>query len=388
MPRPTICLNMIVKNESRVIRRCLDSVRPFIDAWCIVDTGSTDGTQQLIREALADLPGELFERPWKDFGHNRSEALELARGRADYSLIIDADEILIPEPSFRMPELSADAIMTEHIAGDSGTSFFLTQIVRSALPFRYVGVLHEVIHCDAPHTTDKLRGLACKGFFDSARNVDPKAKYAADARVLEAALEDEPDNARYVFYLAQSHRDAGDLGKAIAAYQRRAEMGGFAEEVWYSLFQIAVLLERTDADFAQVGAAYLAAYQARPTRAEPLTELARAHRQREQYALSYLFASAAAATPRPDDILFLDESVYAWRAADELGVASFYVGKPEQALAIADRLLASPALPAAERPRMEENRRFAVEALAGAKSAPTPQARKAKNEKKRKRRAR
>ena len=79
--RSSLCLNMIVKNEAHVIRRCLDSVRPFIDRWVIVDTGSTDGTQEIIRTHMRDLPGELHERPWRDFGTNRSEALALARGQ-------------------------------------------------------------------------------------------------------------------------------------------------------------------------------------------------------------------------------------------------------------------------------------------------------------------
>src|SRR6187399_76861 len=81
--RPSVCLTMIVKDETAVIERCLRSVRPFIDCWSIVDTGSTDGTQRLLASALAELPGKLHERPWKDFGHNRTEALELARVWAD-----------------------------------------------------------------------------------------------------------------------------------------------------------------------------------------------------------------------------------------------------------------------------------------------------------------
>src|SRR5690242_19150411 len=79
-----ICLNMIVKNESAVIRRCIDSVRPLIDYWVIVDTGSTDGTQKIIKNHLKDIPGELYQRPWKNFEHNRNEALTLAKGKSDY----------------------------------------------------------------------------------------------------------------------------------------------------------------------------------------------------------------------------------------------------------------------------------------------------------------
>ena len=63
----TLCLNMIVKNESHVIKRCLDSVKPIIDYWVIFDTGSTDGTQRIIQEVLKDIPGQLHERPWVNF---------------------------------------------------------------------------------------------------------------------------------------------------------------------------------------------------------------------------------------------------------------------------------------------------------------------------------
>src|SRR5580704_1601575 len=61
MRSKTICLNMIVKNESRVIQRCLDSVKHIIDYWVIVDTGSTDGTQNVIKDFMKDIPGDLYE---------------------------------------------------------------------------------------------------------------------------------------------------------------------------------------------------------------------------------------------------------------------------------------------------------------------------------------
>ncbi len=108
MSDQSICLCMIVKDEAPVIRRCLGSVRPLMDAWLVVDTGSTDGTQAIARETLADLPGALVEGPWVDFAHNRSEALALARPRADYTFVIDADDELLIPPGFVLPSLDAD----------------------------------------------------------------------------------------------------------------------------------------------------------------------------------------------------------------------------------------------------------------------------------------
>src|SRR5258707_10229496 len=122
----TICLNMIVRNEAPVIRRCLDSVIPVIDPWVIVDTGSTDGTQQIIREHLGAIPGELLERPWVNFAHNRTEALQTAFGRADYILVIDADETIECDAGFIMPHLTADSYNVEMRYG--GCSYLRKQI--------------------------------------------------------------------------------------------------------------------------------------------------------------------------------------------------------------------------------------------------------------------
>lgn len=356
---------MIVKDEAHVIGRCLGSVLPFIDHWVIVDTGSSDGTQQLIRELLADLPGQLHERPWKDFGHNRSEALELARAdidAGDYILIIDADEEWLPEPGFSWPKLTADIYQVLHHSGSSGTTFYLNQLVRAGLPARYVGVLHEVLSCDEPHRVEKLEGVAIAGHFDSARNKDPDAKYRRDAKVLEAALEQEPNNLRYLFYLAQSYRDSNQLASAIDAYRRRAEAGGWEEEVWYSLFQVGVLEERAG-HFPRAVAAHLEAYAKRPTRAEPLVALARLHREREQWAPAHLFAERALNTPEPDDILFLDTAAYRWRALDEYAIASFWVGEYAASLKAHDELLKNPNLPRDQRSRVERNREFCVQKL-------------------------
>ena len=139
----TICLSMIVKDETPVIRRCLDSVRPLIDCWAIVDTGSSDGTQEIVREHLRDLPGTLVERPWVDFAHNRNEALDLAREAADYVFVIDADEVVEYAAGFALPPLEADVYDVETYY--DGCTYLRKQLLRASLPWRYRGVVHEYL---------------------------------------------------------------------------------------------------------------------------------------------------------------------------------------------------------------------------------------------------
>ena len=118
MIKTTVCLNMIVKNEIKAIKRCLASVKSLIDYWVIVDTGSDDGTQQAIGEYMKGIPGQLYERPWIHFAHNRNEALALAKNKGDYLLFIDADDWLQISDEFRLPKLSKDYYAIEFRHGN------------------------------------------------------------------------------------------------------------------------------------------------------------------------------------------------------------------------------------------------------------------------------
>lgn len=356
----TICLTMIVKNEAHVIGRCIASVKPLITSWCIVDTGSTDGTQELVRKELSDLPGELHERPWKDFGHNRTEAIELARGKADYDLVMDADDVLVIPDGFVMPRLTADSY--EIRVEDAGITYYRIHFFRGDLDFHYAGVLHEVIMSGRERSLARLDRLTYRRTYEGARSADPQ-KFAKDAAVLEKALMAEPDNARYAFYLAQSWRDAGEPAKAAAAYDRRAAMGGWPEEVWYSRYERARLADQLDEDDDAVIGHYMRAFEERPQRAEAPCDLARALRVRDRPAAAYPFARAAADIPRPRDILFLDDSVYAWRALDEFAVAAYYAGRYREGIAANKRLLSGRALPASEKARVRQNLGFCREEL-------------------------
>lgn len=185
-----------------------------------------------------------------------------------------------------------------------------------------------------------------------------------DADLLAQALLAEPGNSRYQFYLAQSLRDAGQLEAALGAYLRRADMGGFAEEQWFALYQAAILSERLQQPGAEVCERYLDAFEARPQRAESLVELARFERQRGHWARAYLYAARAWRTPLPAaDILFVDSDAYAWRAADELSIAAYWCGHYIESRQLCQALLASTATPALQKPRIQANLDFAQQRI-------------------------
>jgi tetratricopeptide (TPR) repeat protein len=368
----TVCLNMIVKDEAHVIRRCLESVRPLIDTWVILDTGSTDGTQDVVRETFADLPGTLYESPWKGFDLSRTEAIEHARDRADYLLFIDADDVMETAPGFTMPDLTHDCYDFEVRHGP--VVHWRPTMVSTRLPWRYVGVLHEYLECDTRFSRATLEGVRMVIMGGGGRfKGDQRQKYLRDAAVLKDGLAKEPDNARYVFYLAQSWRDAGEPAKALAAYDRRAGMGGFAEEVFCARLYAARLALQLRRRTPEVTARFLEAHECRPTRAEPLGELAHLYRVNgERWPLAYLFARRAAELPPPPDILFLEHGWYEWRAVDELAVAAYWMGEYRESLECCEKLLDGGRLPADQRERVLANRDFALAKLRVNSGAGTP----------------
>jgi hypothetical protein len=361
--RQSICLTMIVRDEAHIVGDVIDATAPYIDYWVVVDTGSTDGTQDVIRSHMERLaiPGELHERPWRDFGHNRSEALTLAQGKADYIWMMDADDTVIGVPPFRGLTADCYAVL---IREDPGNIFWRRQLFRDGVPWFYKGVLHEYAMCDEPFTEENL----CDDFQIhsrrlGARGTDPE-KWAKDAGVLLAYVRDHPDDERSVFFLAQSYYHARDFENGRTWYARRAEMGGWEEEVFYSLLQLGRCLAELKAPGVQVEDAYARAWGYLPTRAEPLYELAYRMRVSGRHELGYLFARQAAAVPVPvANRMFVDTVVYTWRALDEQAVCASWVGRKQESFELCRQLLTIAGIDEHDRARFAANRDLAVPRL-------------------------
>ena len=353
---------MIVRNEAHIVHELLDCVAPYVSSWVIVDTGSEDGTQDIIRNHMANLgiPGELHERPWQNFGHNRSEALDLAQGHADYIWVVDADDLVVGTPDFS--QLTGDAYELRYGPSDDFT-YWRQQIFRDGLPWRYVGVVHECIVCDEQYQIQRLMG---DYHMDSrrlgGRNLDPQ-KYARDRDLLLAEMERDPEDARSAFYLAQSYFDLGDYANARKWYQRRAEMGGWEEEVYYSLYRVGQSMLELDEPWPEIQDVFLRAYETRPTRAESLHAIACHYRKLGRYHLGHLFAQRAVAITLPtEDILFVWAAAHSWAARDEQAVCASQLGRHSEAFALFRQLLAGDNLAPEDRIRIAVNRDFSVPA--------------------------
>lgn len=324
----TICLSMIVKNESRIIRRCLDSVKGIVDYVYIEDTGSTDNTKELIAEwgEDNDIPVIVHYNEWKNFGHNRTIAAEGAKENfpeADYLLFIDADMVM-ENHGLDKSDLTADYYMVKQY--DNAIEYMNIRLVSASYTWKSVGVTHEYWSGDGAERKERLNTLVIDDRGDGGCKDD---KFTRDYALLTTAIEEETDQhlvTRYYFYLAQTCKCLGKIEEAIKYYQIRAVRGGYIDEIWYSMLQEGVCNERLGKN-AEASQCYLKAYSYHPVRAESLSNLARMHRLNKEYHLAYCYALTGEKILKPDAGLFLDHQVYSYKLLYELSIVSYYCRK-------------------------------------------------------------
>jgi glycosyltransferase involved in cell wall biosynthesis len=242
---PKLCLNMIVKDEGHIIEDTLTKLlkKVKIDYWVISDTGSTDDTKTKIIDFFKNnnINGELYCDSWKDFGHNRTAALNHAYNKSKYLLIFDADDEICGD--FVLPELTKDSYYLK-FGNPSGTTYIRTQLVNNHKKWKYVGVLHEYITC--MENTNGIETLDSNYYTvsgrTSSRNKDAN-KYLKDALILEKAYEEAVANKdeiynRYGFYCANSYFDCGKHQEAIKWYKITLNNKNWEQEKYVSCLKI------------------------------------------------------------------------------------------------------------------------------------------------------
>ena len=351
----TICLCAIVKNEESVVGRLIDSCIDILDYWVIYDTGSTDGTMDLIRTKLKDIPGELHESTFINFGHNRTEVVQTAFGKADYLLLMDADMTVNLQKGWDKSKLNQKMY---HIRYTGNLDFAQPLFVSGHVKWRYEGVTHEYLTCSEGLVPVELDTLIVTHHFDGGTRSD---KLERDRMLLERDIIDKPGNVRSYFYLAQTYANLKMYEKAITYYQERINRGGWPEEVYYSKYQIGVMLYNLKR-YDQAKLALLGGWEWRPQRFECLYMLGVICREMKQYSQSVLFNKAVVDMPYPkSDVLFVHRNQWEYLAEFELAIGYFWTAKYKESEKACKNVKKIKDLPINIKEQNEKNLRFALE---------------------------
>ena len=325
---PTLCLNMIVKNESRIITRLFDSIVPIIDSYCICDTGSTDDTVKIITEYFnkKNIPGKVVLEPFKNFCHNRNFAMRACQGMSDYIILLDAD-MTLEITKFDKRLLST---RDSHYILQGNDAFYYQnmRIVRNNGLYKYVGVTHEYIDTPPGNTSGWLdkKVLFIRDIGDGGSKHD---KFERDIRLLLEGIREEPTNVRYHFYLANSYYDSGHIEEAITYYKKRVELGGWYEEVWYSYYKIG-LCYKGMGKMPEAIHYWMEGYNYYPDRLEGLYELIQHYRITAKHKLGMMFyKEAKIILDMKKDLknhLFLHNYVYTHKIYYEYTILACYAG--------------------------------------------------------------
>lgn len=358
---PKLILNTIVKNESHCILTMLESAIKISDAIVIADTGSTDGTQDMIRKFGEEnnIPTYVFERPFDNFEKSRNFGMEKARevvkelgwnSNDCWTWWCDADETIVVDSKFSKNQFNKDLFMINTYIGQM--KYTRNTFARVSKPFRFYGPVHEFIVCDDKNITSglaenihvdvKMIGASWQG------NIP--AKYKSHAFELEKYIDADRTDPRWIFYTAQSYHDSASipdnreeneerLRRSIKYYKERvSRTDGYVEEIFYSQYRIATIMKVLEDPWNLVLQECLKAYSMDPMRGEPIKTIIDYYLQVGEWNMAYLYSKFAKVNfhgknPYPTRLLFVDESLYIWKFAEAHAAACFYTGRMDEAKA-------------------------------------------------------
>ena len=325
--KPTLCLNMIVKNESKIITRLFDSVLPIIDCYCICDTGSTDDTIKIIQEYFTNknIPGKVVSEPFKNFCYNRTFALTQCVNMSDYVLLLDADMVLEINDFDKNLLKTADSFTL--LQGNDSFFYYNLRIVKNNGLYSYIGVTHEYINTPSNNISSELtkNQLFIRDHGDGGSKHD---KFERDIKLLIDGIKEEPNNDRYHFYLANSYHDTGKYEEAIKMYQKRIELNGWDQEIWYSYYRIGNCYKNMG-KISEAICAWMNAYNYLPERLEGLYEIIKHYRIISKHKLAELFYEIAKKilnkNLKREKYLFLHNDVYTSKLYYEYTIIACYL---------------------------------------------------------------
>jgi glycosyltransferase involved in cell wall biosynthesis len=334
-----VILVLMVRNEVRILRRCIQCALPFVDAVLVSDTGSSDATVEAARLCMQDAeqPLCISTEEWRDFGRNRTASMQACRAfckdlewstERTFALVLDADmQFRCASKGALLEHLQKKPLLgglsVKQVNGE--LEYYNTRLMRLSDTWFCEGVTHEYWTGGGPSEELPAALAWIEDLGDGGCKAD---KFARDERLLLAGLEENPRCERYLFYLAQTYHCMNRDEEAIEWYKKRIEAGGWVEEVWYAHLMIArTHLKHQRHLEAEAHVEQGLALQ--PDRVEGLLALVTHFRGASQPFKAWHYLRLAEQIERPSGPkLFLEAEAYGHKLDYERCLLHFYV-KPE-----------------------------------------------------------
>jgi len=328
-----LCLNMIVKNESNTIKRLIDSLIGIIDSYVIMDTGSTDDTIDVIRNNIK-VSGSIVEEPFVNFSHSRNSALIKANELcpiATHFLLLDSDMKLIVTDIIEFRKIIESNDLLFLFQGNETFYYQNVRIVKSNKfnESYYVGATHEYINFP-PYYITKIIDKDLAFIHDIGDGGSKTNKYERDINLLLQDIHNEPNNPRSYFYLGNSYADNGQPNEAIESWKKRVSLGGWNQEVWYSLYRMGETYMKTGQSEKAINS-WLEAVNVCPLRIENIYEIIKHYRVDGKHVLAYMFYTIAKKSmsllteQAKNDFLFLHNDIYTYKLDYEFSILAYYL---------------------------------------------------------------
>lgn len=351
-----LVLTQIMKNEAHVITRMLNSIKPIVDIVCLIDTGSTDNTIEVVKNwgQENNVETHVFERAFDNFENSRNYSIQMARevanGRGNdyWGFWLDADETIEILPNFDKNKIDKDLYMFNTYI--NVMKYTRNECFKLDKPFRFYGPVHEFIVCDEKNITSGLmEGINVRVQMDggSWKGNIPE-KYKSHAFVLEKYIDQNRQDPRWIFYTAQSYHDSAcmpdnreeneeRLRRSMKYYKERISRNdGYHEEVFYSQFRVGTIMRALEEPWYLTMNELLKAYSLDPLRGEPIKAIIDYYLAIGEWHNAYLFSKFGKLNfhqknPYPQRLLFVDESLYIWKMLEVHAAAAFYTGRKDEA---------------------------------------------------------
>jgi tetratricopeptide (TPR) repeat protein len=323
---------LMIKNESKIIQRCLENIIDHVDAIYILDTGSTDNTIELATDFLNEKskPFKIEIEPFRNFGYNRTVSFRNAQKFCSeigydtsktYCLALDGDMVLKSTTEFKDTLLTQDGYSI--IQENDTIKYYNTRFMRCNCNWNCIGATHEYWGGGNIEKID-YEIIYIRDIGDGGSKSD---KFERDIRLLTEELVENPENARAMFYLAQSYKDIGKYREAIDFYKKRIKFNDFYEERWYSHYMIGMMYKNLK-EFHKMEYWLNRAFDFHPVRSEPIYQLTKYYRETSQHYKAYHYYLKGSHIQYPiHNVLFVEKNIYNGSFEYENTILSYYVGK-------------------------------------------------------------